>query len=132
MPTETTVYEVIVHYNDNCFVTTALTVVVTEPEPISVFEIPNIISPNNDGDNDEWQIVSNDERIIINSVKIYDRWGNKVFGYTGPTSSIGNNIIWDGKFNGKILQPGVYVYFVDYSDERLANRIRSGDITIVN
>jgi gliding motility-associated-like protein len=132
MPTETTVYEVIIHYNGNCFVTATITVEVTEPEPISVFEIPNIISPNNDGDNDEWQIVSNDENIIINSVRVFDRWGNMVFGFTGPASAKDNTIIWNGKYNDKILQPGVFVYFVDYSDERRANRIRSGDITIVN
>ena len=97
-----------------------------------MLEIPNIISPNNDGANDEWQIVSTDENIVINSISIFDRWGNKVFGFTGPVLALDNPIVWDGTFNNKILQPGVYVYFVDYNDERLSNRIRSGDITIVN
>lgn len=132
-PSETTVYEVVVHYNGGCFVTTALTVEVMEPEQISIFEIPNIISPNDDGDNDEWTLVSNDENIVVNSVKVFDRWGNMVFNYNGsPFKPLETSITWDGKFEGKTLLPGVYVYYVNYSDERLANRVRSGDITIIH
>ena len=131
-PTETTIYEVVVHYNGGCRVTTTITVEVTEPTIISIFEIPNIISPNNDGVNDEWQFVSNDENIIINSVRVFDRWGNAVWTFNGPVSAIDNSPIWDGKFKNKVLQPGVYVYYVDFDDERRQNRVRSGDITIIN
>ncbi len=130
-PTETTVYEVTVHYNDGCSVTTALTVEVLVIEPPSRVEIPNIISPNSDGENDEWQIVSNDEEVIVNSIRIFDRWGNMVWGFSGPFPAKDNNVIWDGTFNGKVLQPGVYVYFVDFIQEG-RNKIRSGDVTIIN
>ena len=131
-PDITTVYEVIVYYNGTCFVAAALTVVVNEPEPIRVFEFPNVISPNNDGDNDTWEIVSNDDDIIVNSIKVYDRWGNMVFSHDGSFKPLETSVSWDGTFEGKKLLPGVYVYYVDYSDDRLANRIRTGDITIVN
>ena len=56
-----------------------------------------------------------------------------VWGYSGaPFIARDNNVIWDGTFDGQKLQPGVYVYFVDYSDERLPNRVRSGDITVID
>lgn len=131
-PTETTVYEVTVHYNGGCRVTTAITVEVTEPPIIPVFLIPNIMSPNGDGENDTWQFTSNNDSIIINSVKVFDRWGNMVWSFTGPAQATTNSPVWDGQFNGKVLLPGVYVYFVNFNDERRANRVRSGDITIIN
>jgi len=131
-PTETTEYEVTVHYNGGCSVTTTITVEVTEPLEIPIFLIPNIMSPNGDGENDEWQFVTNNDSIIINSVKVFDRWGNMVWSFNGPVQAITNAPIWNGQFNGKVLQPGVYVYFVNFNDDRRQNRIRSGDITIIN
>ncbi len=130
-PAETTVYEVTVHYNNGCFVTAALTVDVVVLEPPSIVEIPNIISPNNDGENDEWQIVSNDEDVIINSIRIFDRWGNMVWEFEGPFPAKDNNVVWNGRYNDSVLQPGVYVYFVDL-DQEGRNKIRSGDLTIIN
>ncbi|MEM9544765.1 MAG: SdrD B-like domain-containing protein [Bacteroidota bacterium] len=132
MPQESTVYDVTVHFNDGCSVSATLTVEVDVVEPPSIFVIPNIISPNNDGQNDEWQFVTNNDSIVINSIQIFDRWGSEVWTFEGPTSAIENAPIWDGTFKGEVLQPGVYVYFVNYSDERRLNRIRSGDITIIN
>ena len=131
-PTETTVYDVTVHFNGTCSVSAAITVVVNEPEPISIVEIPNIISPNNDGENDEWIIVSNDEEVIINSVRVFDRWGNMVFSFEGPVSAKDNTISWDGTYKNQQLLPGVYVYFLDFDQDGRQNRIRSGDITIIN
>ncbi|MDF1694236.1 MAG: SdrD B-like domain-containing protein [Saprospiraceae bacterium] len=133
MPLQTTDYEVTVYYNSGCSVFATFTVVITDPPIISVFEIPNIISPNNDGDNDEWKIVSNDENIVVNSVSIFDRWGNNVWAYEGsPFNAKDNNITWDGKFNDKVLQPGVYVFFVNFNDAIRDNNLRTGSITIIN
>jgi gliding motility-associated-like protein len=130
-PTETTVYDVTVFFNSGCAVSATLTVEVIELEPPSIVEFPNIISPNNDGENDEWQIFSNDEEVVINSISIFDRWGNQVWGYEGPFQAKDNNVTWDGRFNNKVLQPGVYVYFVDFIQDG-RNKIRSGDLTIIN
>ena len=130
IPTDTTEYAVIVHYNSGCSVTDSLDVLVTDPPIVSIFEIPNIISPNGDGVNDTWQIVSNDELISVSSINVFDRWGNKVWGF-GPFMAMGNTVTWDGLYNGKVLQPGVYVYFVNFVQDGRA-KVRSGDITIIN
>lgn len=72
--------------------------------------IPNSFSPNNDGINDTWTVRPLDDLFI--QVAVYDRWGDEV--YIGNNQSIG----WDGTFNDKLVNEGVYVYTVkgSYSD----------------
>jgi gliding motility-associated-like protein len=69
---------------------------------ILTFEFPNVISANNDGINDLFEIDNlpeNTEVIILN------RWGNVVF----SSENYQNN--WDGKDNsGRTLVDGVYTY----------------------
>ena len=70
--------------------------------PILPLEFPNVISANDDGINDLFEIqnlTKNTEVIILN------RWGNVVF----SSSNYQNN--WDGKdTSGKELSDGVYTY----------------------
>jgi len=129
---EDTDFEVTVHFNDGCSVNATLSVTVTEIEPPSIVTIPNAFSPNGDGENDEWQIFTNDAEVTINAIQVFDRWGNMVWEYDGePFPALNNGVSWDGRFNNEVLQPGVYVYYIDFiQNER--NRIRSGDVTIVN
>ena len=69
-------------------------------------EIPNIISPNGDGNNDLLEIKY--EGIAdINVFRIYNRWGELIFETNNPDTK------WDGTFNGKPLNPGVYVYYLE-------------------
>jgi gliding motility-associated-like protein len=69
---------------------------------ILTFEFPNVISANNDGINDLFEIDNlpeNTEVIILN------RWGNIVFSSTNYQNN------WDGKDNsGRALVDGVYTY----------------------
>lgn len=129
-PVVNTTYEVTVFYNDGCSVVRSIEVAVAEPDPIYTVDIPNIISPNNDGENDDWMIVTGDPEVMVNSVRIMDRWGNLVFEVTTPYSPLTTSIIWDGKFGTSDLQPGVYVYSVMYFQDG-RDRIRNGDITII-
>ena len=70
--------------------------------PILPLEFPNVISANDDGINDLFEIqnlTKNTEVIVLN------RWGNVVF----SSSNYQNN--WDGKdTSGKELSDGVYTY----------------------
>lgn len=71
----------------------------------SVYSLPNVFTPNNDGINDLFQPFpfTSVERIDIT---IYNRWGNIVFETQDP------KINWDGKDwkNGTICADGVYFY----------------------
>jgi gliding motility-associated-like protein len=91
--------------------------------------IPNIFSPNDDQINDDFSI-SHGDGLIINSLSctIFDRWGNQVF------HSKDVDFTWNGSFNDKPLQPGVYVYvihLVDLVDGINHSRILTGDLTLV-
>lgn len=67
------------------------------------FPVPNAFSPNDDGQNDTWQI-PNIEDYPDCKVIIFNRWGNQVF------SSKGYREPWDGTHNGRPLPPGTYYY----------------------
>lgn len=71
---------------------------------------PNIFSPNEDGINDYFNILS-DPSVVSNIelLTIFDRWGNKVFEASNLLSS-GLENGWDGRFNDKAAQPGVYTW----------------------
>ncbi|WP_343747830.1 gliding motility-associated C-terminal domain-containing protein [Fluviicola sp.] len=72
------------------------------PQPI--FNVPNIFTPNGDGENDFFEFtVTNYSNIEF---QIVNRWGNPVF------SGSGLNPKWDGKVNGVLSADGVY--FVTY------------------
>lgn len=92
-------------------------------EPQHIYT-PNIFSPNNDLLNDEW-IVFTSQNILIESCKVYDRWGNMVY------SSFDSNPKWNGLFNGKESSQGVYVYLIQYYDRDGIKQIKTGDITLI-
>lgn len=67
--------------------------------------LPNIITPNGDGVNDEVKISCVDgDPNVVNQFTIYTRWGFKVF----DASPYNND--WQGQYNGKDLPAGVYFY----------------------
>jgi gliding motility-associated-like protein len=62
--------------------------------------LPNVFSPNEDGMHDNFQIYSDCE-IVQMELQIFNRWGDLLFEST--------NANWDGTFNGKVVNAGVYV-----------------------
>ncbi len=99
-PTESTTYY--------ATYTTALGCALTDSVRISVLrELPNTITPNNDGVNDVWNIPEIG-RYPTSEVYIYNRWGNEVFKSTGYRQP------WDGSRNGELLPTGSYFYIIDY------------------
>jgi gliding motility-associated-like protein len=92
-------------YTDTLELTLTLVDCPQDPPPVipdSPLLIPNVISPNNDGVNDFFEIENlqeNTEVIILN------RWGNVVFSSTNYQNN------WNGKdTSGKELADGVYTY----------------------
>ncbi len=73
------------------------------PQPTAI--IPNIFTPNNDGENDVFQLtVTNAVEVTI---RINNRWGNLIYEATG------SNPFWDGKIKGALADDGVY--FLQYT-----------------
>jgi gliding motility-associated-like protein len=73
-------------------------------EYFSELNVPNIFTPNNDGQNDVYRVYGTD--LFDFSLMIFDRWGGKVF----ETTNINEG--WDGNFKGQPLQSGVYVALI--------------------
>ena len=94
-------------------------------EPKEDIIIPNVFSPNNDGQNDSWQIQVNNGSIFL-SCHIYDRWGNLIY-----VSKEGQLPIWDGKKDGVQVVQGVYICQVVFNDSDNENKIKVGDITVL-
>ena len=91
--------------------------------------IPNVFSPNNDLVNDQLLISATSDIIQIERFAIYDRWGNLVFLQSMfPPNDI--TYAWDGTFNGKPLDPGVFAYMIIYQTGS-EQKIHYGDVTII-
>lgn len=72
------------------------------------FYVPNVITPNGDDWNDQFEIPAAVSACLFYTVHIYNRWGLLVYTMTPNTSSfVGKDE------NGKELQEGVYYYTMD-------------------
>ena len=98
-PYQTTTYQVTVTDSNGCTGDGNFTIIVDEAVPVF---IPNVFTPNGDGQNDTWGIYSSAIKQV--SLSVFNRWGEKVF----ETDNL--NQLWDGSYNGKPAPEGVYVY----------------------
>ena len=70
----------------------------------TVFLIPNAISPNGDGMNDEFRVLYRSLREY--HIWVYNRWGKLVYESTDPAKG------WDGNINGRPAAEGAYYYVI--------------------
>jgi len=126
-PIITTAYSISVSNSQGC--SDQDSVVVTIQKNVDIF-IPNVFSPNGDGINDRLVISAASEVEEIESMEIFDRWGNMVFAARNfPPNDPMNS--WDGKMKGIEMNPGVFAYrmVARFKDNR--QEVRNGDITLV-
>lgn len=80
------------------------------PGPCDEFEgdafAPNAFTPNNDGLNDAWRVLTDEECWRTWELIIYNRWGQVVYEMDEPSQ------VWDGSFRGgdHYVTDGVYAY----------------------
>ncbi|MFO0323099.1 MAG: PKD domain-containing protein [Bacteroidota bacterium] len=88
-----------------------------------VVYLPTGFTPNNDGVNDLLYIRSN----FISEVylTIFNRWGEKIF----ETKDIQKG--WDGTFKGKLLDQGVYGYYMTFKCNNGEESFKKGNITLM-
>lgn len=69
-------------------------------------KVPNVFTPNGDGQNDYFMITATNGSKL--KLEIFNRWGYKIFSRTGT-----ENIVWDG-YNpqGTLVSPGTYFYTI--------------------
>ncbi|MCX8080861.1 MAG: gliding motility-associated C-terminal domain-containing protein, partial [Bacteroidia bacterium] len=109
-----------VHNEGNCKDTYSMNICVLESTEIFV---PDIFSPNNDGNNDVFYIRGNGIREM--NLQIFDRWGSMVFSSQDPKEG------WDGTIRGKNAEPGIYAYFLKVVLFNGKKIIKKGEISLV-
>ena len=87
--------------------------------------VPNIFSPNGDGRNDFFTIIT-DSDITVESFKIFNRWGQIVYNNQNPSFG------WNGQFKNADAPIGVYIYqIVFYNSVGTRRQVRNGDVTLL-
>ena len=109
-----------------CTALDTIEVKVIDPKSLDCGKIflPNAFTPNGDGLNNEF-FISNPYAIEqLDIFEIFDSWGSKMFTTTDKFQK------WDGTFNGKAVNPGVYVWKARF---RCQNQVLSdfGSITVL-
>ncbi len=127
-PSETTTYTLMVTDTNGCTGSSQSTVTVKKTR--NVF-FANIFTPNQDGINDFFQPVTGIGVESVVSFVVYDRWGNMVFERSNYQPDPAGPGGWDGSFNGRKLDPGVFVYVckVRFVDNREIDY--SGSVTML-
>ena len=93
--------------------------------------IPNVFSPNGDGPNDEFRVFACRGVRSIKSAQVFDRWGGMVYNATKITPACeGGSVLWDGRINGRLAAPGVYVYLIEIEFLDGVTLLYRGDIAI--
>lgn len=123
---ETTELTLNFDYTD-CQVEDTVLVRVVDSENIGCDEIPmpRAFTPNNDGLNDKFFIPVPASIQKMYSFEVFDRWNNRIFVTENAAEA------WDGTFQGKQQNPGVFIYKIRYdcSGEVL---VKTGEVLLLN
>ena len=120
----TTTYEVEATTGDGCDDREQLTLIVEDDCSFGEVLVPNIITPNGDGANDELEIrYEGIQEIVL--LKVFNRWGEVVF----QTTNI--DIYWDGTHRGMPVNPGVFMYYLEGYCLNNQPFTEQGNVTVV-
>lgn len=92
------------------------------------FFLPSAFTPNGDGNNDTYSWAANCNNIESFVLRVYNRWGEKVFETTDPA------IGWNGTFKGEAQPMEVYVAYVivTYNTGTESKEVsKSGSVTLL-
>ncbi len=109
-PDESTRVRLTLLDSTGCRVEGSFYILVDERVPIFV---PTGFSPNEDGQNDLFRPFAGPQIERIDLLQVFDRWGNQLFSaedFTPNDPLMG----WDGNFNDRPMNPGVYIYMMSY------------------
>lgn len=88
------------------------------------FYLPTAFTPDGDGLNDDvrpWLVGMKG----LKSFSVYDRWGKRIF-YTTTYGAA-----WNGKLNGAFVDPGVFVWILEFYNAGNTLQTEKGTITLI-
>ncbi|MBL7828116.1 MAG: gliding motility-associated C-terminal domain-containing protein [Saprospiraceae bacterium] len=98
-------------------------------DPSRRLYFPNVFSPNDDGIHDEYVIQSPDYA-FLKHFRVHDRWGSCIYQLKDQLLN-DQLILWDGRWNGKKCDPGVYTWDALFEFIDGKTKGYQGNITIV-
>ena len=93
--------------------------------------IPTAFSPNGDGENEVFRIYPASNVAKIKTFQVFDRWGNRVFAAHDFIADDAKSHGWDGKLNGRVVKPDVFVYLVELETDKGKIFYQRGDVTLL-
>jgi gliding motility-associated-like protein len=94
--------------------------------------VPNIFTPNGDGENDFFTIYTSDIDNVreVKKLLIYDRWGELVARIENFQPNV-PELGWDGTFRNSRVNPGVFAYLVEVELFDGTITKKAGDVTLL-
>ena len=126
IPPDNTTYTITVVDENGCTATDEIQLLVNVIYPVFP---PNVFSPNNDNTNDFFNLFGGPAVEGIDFLKVFDRWGNLM--YDGRPQINDRLDGWDGFFNGKPVNPGVYAWMADVRFINDKTITFAGDVTVI-
>lgn len=108
--------------NGQCSVSDSISVSISDCEVI--LEMPNVLTPNNDGKNDSF-IPIKYKGISSATLKIFNRWGEELF----STSDIEKG--WDGSSGSSLCTDGTYFWILQYRTVTNKSDEQKGFLTLI-
>jgi gliding motility-associated-like protein len=126
-PARNITYQLTAYSAEGCEATASVQIKVVT---IRRIYIPNVFNPNNDGFYDTFTLYSDEQVVKILRMSVFDRWGEEIF---TARDFFPNELAtgWDGRFRGKEMSPGVYVYLFEVLFTDGTTGQYSGDVTLV-
>ncbi|MFK7771466.1 MAG: gliding motility-associated C-terminal domain-containing protein [Saprospiraceae bacterium] len=125
-PLETTAYQATALDFNGCEDSDDITIFVEKNRNIF---IPNVFTPNDDGNNDLFIIHGGIDVEKIHVLKIYNRWGEQIFEQNDIQPN-DYSVGWDGMFKGEKMNPAVFVYFAEIEFKDGRKIIYKGDVAL--
>lgn len=108
-PDKTTTYT-LTSSDNGCVSKNDITINVVDPDKIQCENLllPNAFTPNGDRLNDSYGVSNTFIIDALENFEILDRWGEVLY------RSSDKNIGWDGTYKSKAVEPGIYIYKINY------------------
>lgn len=94
--------------------------------PEVILYAPNAFTPDGDEFNQNWRVYIEGIDIYDFELTLYNQWGNIIWVSKNPEEG------WDGTYNGKVVEDGVYVWTIRSKDVLDDNvRTFTGTVTVI-
>ncbi len=103
---------------------------VVAASPVSPIRIPNVFTPNGDGKNEIFYILSGPQGSRVKDFSVFNRWGQKIFqqaNFPPGDPAFG----WNGSYKGIAVVPETYIYTVTILLADKSSQVFQGTVILI-